>query len=232
MSVYAFIFARGGSKGLPGKNIKPLGGMPLIGHSIRLAKSLDAIEKVYVSTDCDDIAAVAKSFSAEVIKRPLELASDTASEWLAWQHAIRYLQDRGESFDVFLSLPATSPLRGREDVENCLAALDGSTDMVVTVAPASRSPYFNMLTRDKSGLSQLVIRNDSIHRRQDAPAVYDMTTVAYVSRPDFILSSPGVLAGRTKSVVVPKERAVDIDDSFDFMIAEALYGKISNESGQ
>lgn len=225
MSVYAFIFARGGSKGLPGKNIKPLGGIPLVGHSIRLAQNIDVIEKVFVSTDSDDIAAVAESFSAEVIRRPPELASDTASEWLAWRHAIRYLQERGESFDVFLSLPATSPLRGRLDVENCLAVLDDSTDMVVTVTPASRSPYFNMVTRDEDGTSLVVIHNDAICRRQDAPTVYDMTTVAYVARPEFILSGTGVFAGRVKSVIVPKERAVDVDDSFDFMVAEALYGK-------
>lgn len=225
MNVYAFIFARGGSKGLPGKNIKLLGGIPLIGHSIRLAQNIDVIERVLVSTDSDDIAVVAESFSAEVIRRPPELASDTASEWLAWQHAIRYLQDRGDSFDVFLSLPATSPLRSRQDIENCLAALGDDTDMVVTVTPASRSPYFNMVTRDADGTSLVVIRNDVINRRQDAPTVYDMTTVAYVARPEFILSGTGIFAGRVKSVIVPKERAVDIDDGFDFMVAEALYEK-------
>lgn len=225
MSVYAFIFARGGSKGLPGKNIKLLGGVPLIGHSIRLAQQLDDVDKVFVSTDSDEIAAVAESFSAEVIKRPQELASDTTSEWLAWQHAIQFLRARGETFDVFLSLPTTSPLRGKEDVEQCLAALDDLTDMVVTVTPAARSPYFNMVIRAEDGRSEVVIRNDTIRRRQDAPAVYDMTTVAYVSRPDFILENSGVFAGEVKSVIVPKERAVDIDDAFDFMIAEALHRK-------
>lgn len=225
MSVYAFIFARGGSKGLPGKNIKPLGGIPLIGHSISLAQQLNAVDKVFVSTDSDEIAAVAESFSAEVIKRPQELASDTASEWLAWQHAINFLHSRGESFEVFLSLPTTSPLRGKEDVEKCLTELDDQTDMVVTVTPAARSPYFNMLIRSEDGCSEVVIRNDSIRRRQDAPTVYDMTTVAYVSRPGFILENSGVFAGKVKSVIVPKERAVDIDDEFDFMVAETLYRK-------
>jgi CMP-N-acetylneuraminic acid synthetase len=225
VSVYAFIFARGGSKGLPGKNIKLLGGVPLLGHSIRLAQQLGVVDKIYVSTDSDEIAAVAESFSAEVIKRPQELASDTASEWLAWQHAIRFLQARGEAFKVFLSLPTTSPLRWREDVEQCLAALDDRADMVVTVTPAARSPYFNMVIRAEDGRSEVVIRNDAIRRRQDAPAVYDMTTVAYVSRPDFILENSGVFAGKVKSVIVPKERAVDIDDEFDFMVAEALHRK-------
>lgn len=225
MSVYAFIFARGGSKGLPGKNIKSLGGIPLIGHSISLAQQLNAVDKIFVSTDSDEIADIAESFSAEVIKRPQELASDTASEWLAWQHAINFLHTRGESFEVFLSLPTTSPLRGKEDVEQCLTELDDQTDMVVTVTPAARSPYFNMLIRSENGCSEVVIRNDSIRRRQDAPTVYDMTTVAYVSRPGYILENSGVFSGKVKSVIVPKERAVDIDDEFDFMVAETLYRK-------
>lgn len=223
MTVYAFIFARGGSKGLPGKNIKPLGGIPLIGHSINLAHKLSDVKKIIVSTDSDEIAAVAESLSVEVIKRPDELASDTASEWLAWQHAIHYLHARGESFEVFLSLPTTSPLRGRTDVEQCLAALDERTDMVVTVTPAARSPYFNMVVRGEDGYSEVVIHDDTIRRRQDAPTTYDMTTVAYVSRPEFILKNSGVFAGKVKSVIVPKERAIDIDDGFDFMVAEALY---------
>ena len=225
MSVYAFIFARGGSKGLPGKNIKLLGGIPLIGHAILLAQQIAAIKKVYVSTDSEEIANVAKSFSAEVIKRPDDLASDNASEWLAWQHAIQFLNDRGEYFDVFLSLPTTSPLRGIEDVEQCLATLSDDADVVVTVAHAARSPYFNMLTRSDDGTSEVIMQSETIRRRQDAPAVYDMTTVAYVTRPDFILRNVGIFAGKVKSVIVPKERAIDIDDSFDFSIAEALYKK-------
>lgn len=223
MTIYAFIFARGGSKGLPGKNIKMLGGVPLIAHSIQLAKTMNSVQKVFVSTDCDQIAKVAADFSAEVIKRPDDLASDTAPEWLAWQHAIQEVRARGEVFDIFISLPATSPLRSRGDVESCIAELDDLTDMVVTVTPAARSPYFNMLVRDEQGYSEVMLRSENVRRRQDAPVAYDMTTVAYVSRPDFILNNTGVFSGKVKSVVVPKERAIDIDDSFDFMVAEALY---------
>jgi len=97
--------------------------------------------------------------------------------------------------------------------------------MVVTVTPAARSPYFNMVVRGEDGYSEVVIHDDTIRRRQDAPTTYDMTTVAYVSRPEFILKNSGVFAGKVKSVIVPKERAIDIDDGFDFMVAEALYRK-------
>jgi N-acylneuraminate cytidylyltransferase len=222
VSTCAFIFARGGSKGLPGKNIKPLGGIPLIGHSINTALQVQAVDRVFVSTDSDEIASIASSFSVEVIKRPAELASDTASEWLAWRHAIEHVQAQ-HPFDVFLSLPATSPLRSIGDVEQCLDALDEHTDVVVTVTPAARSPYFNMVTRSEEGLTAVVLSSSDIIRRQDAPVVFDMTTVAYVARPNFILKNSGIFTGRVRSVVIPKERAVDIDDEFDFLIAEVFY---------
>ena len=87
----AFVFARGGSKGLPGKNILPIGGHPLIAHSIRLAQSIEAIDSVYVSTDCPQIALAAKQYGAELIKRPDEMATDTSLEWLSWQHGINHV---------------------------------------------------------------------------------------------------------------------------------------------
>lgn len=221
---FAFIFARGGSKGLPGKNIKELGGIPLLAHGIRLAQSMDRIEQVFVSTDCDEIAEVARRFGAAVIERPAELASDTASEWHAWQHAINQLRvDQGLDFDVFLSLPATSPLRNRDDVQACLDALDEQVDAVITVSPSARSPYFNMVSTNEDGYARVVLGAAEFKRRQDVPVVYDITTVAYVARPDFILTHERLFAGRVRPVVVPKERAVDIDDEFDFKMAQALY---------
>ena len=223
VKVFAFVFARGGSKGLPGKNILPLGGVPLIGHSISIAQQVDVIEQVYVSTDSEDIAAVSVAYGAKVIARPSDLASDNASEWAAWQHAIQALTEQGIEFDVFVSLPATSPLRSVEDVQACIDALDDKTDMVVTVTPASRSPYFNMVVRSEEGMSKVVIDNTTFVRRQDAPDVYDMTTVAYVTRPTYILNKSSLFSGVVKSVVIPKERAVDIDDAYDFRVAEAFF---------
>lgn len=223
MSTAAFVFARGGSKGLPGKNIRNLGGLPLLAHSIRIAGQVSRVSSVWVSTDSADIAAVARGEGARVIDRPAELATDTASEWLAWQHAISHVRELRERLDVFLSLPATSPLRAVEDVDRCLDALDESTDVVITVTAAARSPYFNMVTRDASGRSEVVLSNAGFHRRQDAPEVFDMTTVAYVTRPDYVLSTRGLFEGRVRSVIVPKERAIDIDDGVDFALAEALY---------
>jgi CMP-N-acetylneuraminic acid synthetase len=220
---FAFIFARGGSKGLPGKNIKELGGIPLLAHGIRLAQAMDRVERVFVSTDDAQIAAVATQFGADIIARPAALATDTASEWMAWQHAIKHVRDLGLNFDIFLSLPATSPLRNTQDVNNCLDALQADTDVVITVTQSARSPYFNMVSTDSAGFAHVVLGTAEFKRRQDVPPAYDMTTVAYVARPDFIMTHERLFEGRVRPVVVPKERAVDIDDAYDFKLAEILF---------
>ena len=129
-STFAFIFARGGSKGLPRKNILSICGTPMLAYSIKTARELHAVDRIYVSTDCDEIASIAFQYGAEVILRPAELASDTASEWLAWQHAINFVLDSGHAFDCFLSLPATAPMRKPEDVQRCLDALHEDIDFV------------------------------------------------------------------------------------------------------
>lgn len=221
--VFAFVFARGGSKGLPRKNVLPLGGIPLVAHSILTAKKLETIDRVFVSTDDGEIKSVAQEYGAEVIDRPQQLAGDTASEIDAWRHAIEYLQVRGEEFDVFLSLPATSPLRNSSDINACLNSLGDDTDVVITVTPASRSPYFNMVSRDSEGFSRVLNASDGYIRRQDAPEAFDITTVAYALRPEFILNNGKIFDGRVKSIIVPKERAVDIDDYWDYKYAEVLF---------
>jgi CMP-N-acetylneuraminic acid synthetase len=231
----AFIFARGGSKGVPGKNIKPLDGKPLIAHSIDIARSCAGIETVIVSTDDAAIAAAAREHGAEApFLRPAELATDASPEWLAWRHAIEWVRkDRGD-FDVFLSLPPTSPFRNVQDVESCIRALteDPAADIAITVKDAHRSPYFNMVALDSQGYADLVIKpTASITRRQDAPAVYDITTVAYAARPSFILKANGIFEGRIKTVKVPPERALDIDTPYDFLLAEAIAKIRSSQTG-
>ena len=219
---FAFVFARGGSKGLPRKNVLPLAGVPLIGHSIRTARQCPGIERIFVSTDDEEIGAVAREWGAELIQRPAELATDSAPEWLAWRHAIGEAQSRAGPFDTFISLPATSPLRAPQDVQACLQALQADVDMVITVTPAVRNPYFNMVTRADDGSSRLCIEGSASARRQDAPAVYDITTVAYAARPSFVLQRDRLFDGKVHSVVVPRERAVDIDDALDFKMCELL----------
>jgi CMP-N-acetylneuraminic acid synthetase len=222
MKTFAFIFARGGSKGVPGKNIRSLGGKPLLAYSIMIAKNIDEISRVFVSTDDQGIANIGKKYGAEIIERPPELAQDDSPEWLAWLHAIEWLENKGELFDCFVSLPATSPLRNKSDVIKCLNLLDKQTDIVVTMTNTSRSPYFNMVGIKDEYIELLMKSKKGYSRRQDVPLAYDMTTVAYVSRPDFIKNNSKIFDGQVKAVLIPKERAVDIDDEIDFKIAEML----------
>lgn len=226
MKATAFIFARGGSKGLPGKNIRPLGGKPLIAWSIEHALAVRRITRVIVSTDSHEIAAVAREHGAEVpFVRPEELARDDSPEWLAWRHALNYLRDEGGAWpDAMVSVPTTAPLRSPLDIENCLDEYEkGGADMVITVTDAHRSPYFNMVKANADGTVGLVIPPPSaVARRQDVPTVFDMTTVAYVARPEFVLTHNATFEGRVRHVHVPMERAIDIDTLLDFRIAECL----------
>lgn len=229
MTVIAFIFARGGSKGLPGKNIRPLAGKPLIAWSIEHARAVRCIERVIVSTDCEEIASVARNFGAEVpFMRPAELARDDSPEWLAWRHALAFIQEtEGALPGTMLSIPATAPLRLPIDLENCLDEFaKGDTDMVITVSEAHRNPWFNMVKENPDGTVGLVIAPSSgITRRQDAPPVFDMATVAYVARPQFVMQQVGTFSGRVRAVKVPVERAVDIDTLYDFELAEFLISR-------
>ena len=222
----AFIFARGGSKGVPGKNIRELAGRPLIAHAIETARACARFETIIVSTDDARIAEVARAFGAEVpFMRPPELATDSAPEWLAWQHAINWHHRERGPFDAFVSLPTTSPLRSASDVEQCLDVYlaNPDTDVVITVRESERSPYFNMVQLDQDGYAQLVIDGAAgPTRRQDAPVVYDMTTVAYVAKPEFVLTASRIFEGRVRTVKVPRERSLDIDTPFDFRLAEFL----------
>jgi len=224
--IIGFIFARGGSKGVPRKNIRPLANKPLIAYAIRAAKECRFINRVIVSTDDDEIATIARHYGAEIpFMRPADLAGDKAPEWLSWQHAISEVRKTSTmSLDVFVSIPTTAPLRSASDIDACISLLlESDADIVITVKKAERSPYFNMVNLDERGYAHVVISTEkNTTRRQDAPAVYDMTTVAYAARPDFVMRARGIFEGNVRVVVVPPERALDIDTELDFKIAEYL----------
>ena len=226
MKYIVLICARGGSKGLPGKNIKPLDGIPLIGWSINIAKELDNISNIIVSTDSIEIAKIAQKYGAKTpFIRPDYLAQDDSPEWLVWRHAINYIEENdGELIDALIVLPVTAPLRSVIDVNACIDLFEKSeADSVITVSEASRNPYFNMTVNDSNGYTSLVIApKDQVIRRQDAPEVFDMTTVAYVVDVNLIKNYNGIFEGKVQSVTIPRERAVDIDNLMDFKIAEYL----------
>ena len=224
--VIAFIFARGGSKGLPGKNILNFCGKPLIAWSIEHAKSSSRINRVIVSTDCKDIAEIALLHGAEVpFIRPSELAQDDTPEWLAWQHALRFIKEKTYKFPKMLvSIPTTSPLRSVDDIDACIDLFERrNPDAVITVSEARRNPYFNMVCQDDNGCSILACPPiDKIYTRQNSPKIFDMTTVAYVVNPNFVMKKKSLFDGIVYHIQIPYERAFDIDNKIDFDFAELL----------
>jgi len=232
-AVAGFIFARGGSKGVPRKNIRSFGGKPLIAYAIEAALGCESIDSVIVSTDDKAIAEVAVQYGAEVpFIRPAELAGDDSREHLSWQHAIKwFLQNRGQ-MKTFVSIPTTSPLRNATDITDCVELLhsDPTLDIVVTATVAARSPWFNMVKRTPDGGVRRVNEQQAVYNRQDVPDAFDLATVAYVARPEFILNSTHYFQGKVGMIVVPTERAIDIDTELDFEIAEFLHRRKVHEA--
>jgi N-acylneuraminate cytidylyltransferase len=224
----AIIPARGGSKGVPRKNLRLLAGKPLIAYAIETALASGLIDRVVVSTDDAEIAGVARQYGAEVpFMRPVELARDDSPEWLVWRHAIRTLgvAEGGQRIDALVCIPPTSPLRVVEDVDLCIRTLlESDADVVITIKHAERNPYFNMVVLDSEGYARLALLGETIHQRQSAPPVFDVTTVAYAARPEFVLKAGSIFEGKVRAVVVPAERGLDIDTELDFRFAEFLMG--------
>jgi N-acylneuraminate cytidylyltransferase len=230
--IVAFIFARGGSKGVPRKNVQPVGGIPLVGRAVRTAQAASRISRVILSTDDPEIAEVGRAFGAQTpFVRPAELASDSASELDAWRHALSWVQTHGGA-DIFVSLPAVSPLRDPADVDRCIDLLLTSpdTDIVVTVTEARRNPWFNMVRLNEIGFAVLATGDGKPVRRQDAPVLYDMATVAYVARPDFVMRAQRIFDGNVKAVVIDPRTAIDIDTPFDLEVADLLASRESKKS--
>ncbi len=229
MSIVAFIFARGGSKGFPNKNIKILNGKPLIAWSIEHAKAVNRIDRVIVSTDSEEIAEIAREYGAEVpFIRPVNLATDESPEWLSWQHGLKYLKNSdGYLPDLMLSVPTTAPLRDVEDINKVIDEYQGNkTDIVITVTESYRSPFFNIVKKGPDGYVDLFISSEKdLSRRQDCPKTFDITTVAYAAKPSFVLEKKNMFEGRVRQVVLPKERSIDIDTLLDFELAEYIFRK-------
>lgn len=223
MSGYsAFIFARGGSKGVPHKNIYPVAGKPLIAHSIASALASTHITSVIVSTDDEAIANAARAHGAEVLMRPAELAGDSTPEILAWRHAIAQQPERFAQ-QPFISLPATAPLRAPADIDAAIARYEaGGCDIVFGISPSHRNPYLNMVVIGEDDLITIAMKGSSAVRRQDVPAMYDVTTCVYVARADYVNTCEKLIDGRVGYVMIPPQRALDIDTHYDMHLAELL----------
>lgn len=236
MSTICFIFARGGSKGLKNKNLLKFRETTLLGNAIKQAKNIKKIKKIFVSTDSKLIKKEALKYKAEVpFLRPKSLSSDRSPEILSWKHAIKYLKDKlNLNPEYIVSLPTTSPLRSIKDIQKCInLAKKKKLDLVVGVSKSSKNPFFNMLLKIKSGGSLVKFssifkkkyKQKKYFRRQDTPEVFNVTTACYVFKTKFIMSSKSLFTGKLGYITIPKERALDIDDSFDYKVLNLLSKK-------
>jgi N-acylneuraminate cytidylyltransferase len=228
----ATICARGGSKGLPGKNIRPFAGRPLIAHTIAQALACKGIEGVYVSTDDDAIAGAAREAGAQVpYRRPAELATDQAGKLPAIEHLVQHLETQGLAIGRIVDLQPTSPLRDSADIEAALQAAPDA-DLVVSVREAGDNPYFNMAEPGADGFLHLC-KGTGSQRRQDTPPVYALNGSIYVWRRAALAHAAqhGLWSVRTAPYVMPRWKSVDIDDIEDFEYAQWLHARHHSPDG-
>jgi len=224
-SVLAIIPARGGSKGLPGKNIKELCGKPLIAWSIEQAKVCSNIDRVVVSTDDDQIAYVAKKYGAEVpFVRPEELASDTASILDVIIHTLDWFEKYEDYRPAYiLLLQPTSPLRTIEDIEGAIQTLKyKDARAIVSVCETNHHPWWSN-TLPENGNMKAFLRPEILNkRRQDLPVFYRLNGAIYLADTDYLYECNGFLGQDTRAYIMPKGRSLDIDTEFDLKMAEFL----------
>jgi len=228
LNILCTICARGGSKGIPRKNIKKLNGKPLIYYTINQAIKWGKANKIIVSTEDEEIANISRKYGAEVpFLRPKELATDEAGKLDVIKHAVRYYEDLGESFDIILDLDPTAPLRSLSDLDNAMNLfLKNNPNNLYSVCEARKNPYFNMVELDNSFRSHICKKLDKdVLSRQTAPKVYEMNASIYIYEKNFLLQTNTIHSDNTIVYIMPLERSIDIDSEIDFYFIEYLIKK-------
>lgn len=217
--VLALIPARGGSKGIPGKNIKELAGKPLIAYTIEAARSCLCLDDVLVSTDSEEIAETARKFGAWVpFLRPEKLANDTAKTIDAVLYTLHRLAKEGKEYEYVVLLQPTSPLRSGEDIEGAIKLALETGEDVVAVSGVTDSPILMRTCDDRGRLTPLLSGSSTV-RRQDMQVYYRVNGSIYVNKVSSLTEETS-LNDNPIGYVMPRERSVDIDESVDFAVAE------------
>ncbi|MCT4655436.1 MAG: acylneuraminate cytidylyltransferase family protein [Cohaesibacter sp.] len=222
------ICARGGSTGVPGKNIMPIAGKPLIAWSIENALADPRITDVIVSTDDPAIAEVAVRYGAKTpFVRPQELATSKAGKFGVWKHALSACESiYGKVYDAFIDIDCTTPLLDGDDLAGIIDAFmqkSGDTDGIFTVSPSHRSPYFNLVEEDEDGFLALSKKLEvNIEARQASPLTYDIVAGYYIFEADYIRNGSYLMNGKVRGYPVPREKSFDIDEPFDAKLVNWL----------
>ncbi len=234
-SVLAIIGARGGSKGVKNKNIRPLLGKPLIAWTIEQAIESALFDHVVVTSDSEEIMRISLQHGADVFfRRPDEYATDSAAKIPAIRHALlESEQHYGKQYQYIVDLDATAPMRIISDLVEALQQFEQEGyDALITAMPARRSPYFNLIEQGDNGRVDLSKKLDRpIVRRQDSPRCFDMNASFDIWKREVLISSDTLFTGNTGLYVMPEERSIDIDSELDWRIVEMLMAeRIENQA--
>lgn len=222
------ICARGGSKGLPNKNLRPLGGIPLIAHTIKQALESHALHAVAVSSDSDEILQTARDFGVKhLVKRPPHLASDDASKIPAIRHCVADVERKVGQFGYVADLDCTVPFRLVSDIDAAFTMIESAgVSSLISVTPARKLPYFNLVELTDQGYVRISKPTDPpLVRRQDAPTCFDMNASIHIWRRDTLFASDARFQDDTIVFEMPFERSIDIDTEIEFTINELLMKK-------
>lgn len=224
-TVLCFILARGGSKGLPRKNIRTIAGKPLLAHSIISAKKVSFIDDVFVSTEDPEIKKIALDFGAKAIDRPIELASDSSIYLDAVKHMIEQIAQT-KTNPIIVILQTTSPIRNNNDISNCIELLTENIDCVVSVSLVKKHP--SRMFKEKNLLLEFFLNVEPKSNRQDEETLYEMNGSILVTNSNFLLEQEKlVLGGNMKGYLLDEISSIDIDTWFDFEICQYFMNKKS-----
>lgn len=219
------ITARGGSKGIPGKNIKLFHGKPLLYYSIDAARQCTTDENICLSSDCVEIIDTAAAYGLPVpFVRPSELATDTAGSYEVLLHAYKHYKEAGKEYEVLVLLQPTSPLRTGKQIEEAIKLYSREIDMVVSVFKADANPYYNLFEESESGFLNHS-KKGNFTRRQDAPDTWQLNGAIYVININSLLQKPLHEFEKLVKYEMDKISSVDIDTPFDWQWAEFLFSK-------
>lgn len=223
--ILAVIPARGGSKGIPRKNIIEVGGKPLIAWTISAARKSRYIDKLILSSDDDEIMTIARKFGCDVpFTRPGELASDTSGTVEVILHAINNIH---EKYDYIVILQPTSPLRSVSDIDNCIEnCFEKNAPSCVSVTEVEKSPYWMYILDENARMKSVIDFKNRSMRRQELPATYALNGAVYVVNSESFMKTQKLIESETVAYIMPIIRSLDIDTEYDLMIAQMILNQI------
>ena len=225
MKLLAIVSARGDSRGVPGKNIAPVAGKPLIAWTLEAALEATCLDRIVVSSDNQEIIDISRSYGGEVpFVRPRELAGDDTPGIMPVLHSIKWLNEKeGYKPDFVVLLQPTAPLRTPEDIDSSFKlALEKNADSVVSVVLTNHHPYWTKKVSPDGKIMEFIKQDQIPQVRQELEKAYALNGAVYLAKTEFVLEKKGWYADNTYAYIMPPERSLDIDDPWDLYLADLL----------